>query len=64
MRPRIYDWSRTVRASAFAGLLALTNAGPSSLVVAQSGPPPMPFRGLMDHVSVNPDGRLPANQSR
>src|SRR2546426_9467918 len=61
MRPRTYDWSRTVRASAFAGLLALTNAGPSSLVVAQSGPPPlMPLRGLIDHVSVNPAGRLPA----
>jgi hypothetical protein len=61
MRPRTYDWSRTVRVGAFAGLLALTNAGPSSVVVAQSGPPPLvPLRGLVDHVSANPYGRLPA----
>jgi hypothetical protein len=56
---RTHDWSRALRVSAVAGLLALAITGSSSVVIAQSGPPLPPFRGLIDHVSATADGRLP-----
>lgn len=65
MRPHTDDLTPIVRAGAFAALLAFTNAASTSIVVAQSGPPPLtPLRGLIDHVSVNITGPATSSMSK
>ncbi len=51
MRPRSHYRSRVVRTAAVAALLAVASGRSSPVLVAQSGPPLTPFRGLIDHVT-------------
>jgi hypothetical protein len=64
MRASTPHLSRTLRAGALAGLLALAYQTPASVIHAQSGPPPLtPFHGLIDHVSQTMSGGVPGGNS-
>jgi hypothetical protein len=50
-----------IRLGVLAAVAALASASRSSVVVAQEGPTLVPFRGLIDHVSVNMNGWAPTS---